>query len=179
MADTHFSFALLKALCDPISPPSSNYWDWKAKYFQYSLKFEQQPRNTVWLKVQKKNLLQEKVDISIPHPTSTAFFFQRYWKEILVSWSTTGMWLILSTFFHLHTSLCLEHGHVMTGSTAAILLLWDKTVWQGIAESKNRRGVFDFSESLLSSGLFTFSLFVVWVKVKPYIFVLLYLVFCL
>ena len=127
----------------------------------------------------KKNLLQEKVDISIPHPTSTAFFFQRYWKEILVSWSTTGMWLILSTFFHLHTSLCLEHGHVMTGSTAAILLLWDKTVWQGIAESKNRRGVFDFSESLLSSGLFTFSLFVVWVKVKPYIFVLLYLVFCL
>lgn len=170
MADTHCSFALLKALCSAISPPSSNYRDWKTKYFQYSLELAATKKHSLAQGTKKKYAAGKGWHFN-PHPTSNTFFFQRYWKDILVSWETTGMWLMLSTFSHLHTSLCLEHEHVRTGSIAAILLLWDKRVWQGIAKSKNRLGVFDFSESLLSSGLFTLSLFIV----KPYLFVLLFI----
>lgn len=159
MADTHCSFALLKALCSAISPPSSNYWDWKTKYFQYSLELAATKKHSL-AQGTKKNMLQERVDTPHLQHLFLSKVLERYFGFL------RNYRYVVDSFYLFSSSLCLEHEHVRTGSTAAILLLWDKRVWQGIAKSKNRLGVFDFSESLLSSGLFTLSLFVV----KPYLF---------
>ena len=125
VADTHCSFALLKALCNPISPPSSNYWDWKAKYFQHSLKLAATKKHSLAQGTKKLCCRKGLTFQSSPH---LHHLFLSKVLERDFGFLINYRYVVDSTFFHLHTSLCLEREHVMTGSTAAISLLSQDSV---------------------------------------------------
>lgn len=146
MADRHCSFTLLKALCNPSSlfPLPTTETGKPNTHFQCPFKLATTMRPSLAQGTKKtccrKGLCIEKRFCFPDKLYVCGCFFLPFFPFMLLS--ALNM-------------------NVMTGSAAAILLPWDKTVWQGIADWGSLTSV---SHCWALGYLFTFSLFVVWEK---------------